>query len=439
MLSSVTIREYGSLAYHGESGGLDFAVIDKHAWCWLKEICLNRTDDQSEFLRLISKGGNECLQVRNYVGVLETPSGLQIEIVPKTTQSGNQNLVETRKLLWKMLARVNKVPWVESEEAHLRTANRPIIEILIYKFLSQVATIVKRGIRNDYIRVQEEQRFLRGRLDVCKQIRRPPSQRHIFDIQYDKYQPNRAENRLIKSALRKSLTWSKTASNQRLARELLFAFDAIPYSDNISRDFSQWRDTRDMVYYRQSKPWCQLILSEQSPFFSTGSWKGISLLFPMEQLFEEYVENQLNQQIERGYSLSAQARGQSLVRHENQDWFALRPDILIRKENKAIVVLDTKWKLIDSRLNDSSSKYQISQSDMYQLFAYGQKYLDGIGDLYLIYPKHAHFERPLAQFEFAKQLRLWAVPYDLESDQILIPDTCDLKNILKHKQWQKVA
>lgn len=439
MSKDITIREYGCLGQYGEPSGLDFSVIDNNSWLWLKDICLNRTDEQSEFVRLISRNGQECLQVRNYVGVLETPSGLQIEILPKIAQSNKQSIEETRALLWKMLSRINEIPWTESEEAHLRTANRPIIEVLIYKFLTQVATIVRRGIRNDYVRIHEEQRFLRGRLDVSRQIRRPPSQRHIFDIQYDKYLPDRAENRLIRSALKKSLGWSKSPSNQRLARELLFAFDGIPYSDNLQRDFSEWRNTRDMIYYQPSKPWCQLILSEQSPFLSSGNWKGVSLLFPMEQLFEKYVAKQLTQQINNRYSLTEQARGQSLVKHLNQDWFALRPDILIRKRNEAIFVLDIKWKLIDSRLSDNKTKYQIAQSDMYQLYAYGEKYINGKGEIFLVYPKHEHFCGPLVQFDYTTDLRLWVIPYDLDSDQLLVPDMCSLREIFKHEKLDHVA
>lgn len=439
MGKDVTIREYGCLGMHGESNGLEYASIDKYAWSWLKDICLNRTGEQSEFLRLVSRNGQECLQIRNYVGVLETPSGLQIEILPKTAQSSKQSVEETRLLLWKMLSRINNIAWTESEEAHLRTANRPIIEVLIYKFLTQVATIVKRGIRNDYTRIQEEQRFLRGRLDVSRQIRRPPSQRHIFDIQYDKYISDRAENRLIHSALKKSLNWSKSSSNQRLARELLFAFDAIPYSGNVQRDFSEWRNTRDMVYYQPCRPWCQLILSEQSPFFASGSWQGVSLLFPMEQLFEKSVAKQLSKLIAESHSLIEQAGGQSLVTHSKQNWFALRPDMLIRKRAESKYVLDTKWKLIDSRLADNKYKYNISQSDMYQLFAYGQKYLDGNGEIFLVYPKHEHFEYPLGPFDYTSDLHLWVIPYDLERDQILIPDSCTMREIFKYKQLIRAA
>ncbi|MCD5997555.1 hypothetical protein KDX38_28945, partial [Pseudomonas sp. CDFA 602] len=74
-------------------------------------------------------------------------------------------------------------------------------------------------------------------------------------------------------------------------------------------------------------------------------------------------------------------------------------------------VLDTKWKRLDS--TSGSKNYGLSQSDFYQLFAYGQKYLGGEGDLVLIYPRRASFQEALPGFEFSAGLRLWVVPFDL--------------------------
>ena len=47
-----------------------------------------------------------------------------------------------------------------------------------------------------------------------------------------------------------------------------------------------------------------------------------------------------------------------------------------------------------------------------QLQAYGQSYLDGQGDVVLIYPKTDAFQHALPVFEFPKSegLRLWVVP-----------------------------
>lgn len=422
------MREYGCLGLSDSASGINYAQIDPITWDWLKALCLSRVKGQKEFLRLISRHGQECLQVRNYVGVLESPAGTQIEILPKITETESQSISKTRSLLWKMLATVHDISWIESEEAHLQTTNRPIFEVLIQKFLQEVNALVKRGIRNDYVRIKETQQFLRGRLNVSKQLRQSPAQQHKFNIEYDKYISDRAENRLLRLALEKALRWSKSSQNQRLARELLFLFDAIPSSPNVRQDFSEWRDSREMIYYQPSKPWCQLILNEQSPFFSSGSWQGVSLLFPMEQLFEKYVGKKLSPQLARRYRLSKQARGQHLVTHSGQNWFALKPDFLIRENGNAKYVLDTKWKRIDSNLSNGKDKYNISQSDIYQLFAYGEKYLEGSGEVFLIYPSHSLFSEPLPPFDFSNDLRLWVVPFDLDSDQLKLHEHCQIQD-----------
>lgn len=58
---------------------------------------------------------------------------------------------------------------------------------------------------------------------------------------------------------------------------------------------------------------------------------------------------------------------------------------------------------------------------MYQLFAYGEKFLNGQGNLFLIYPKHDGFTERLAPFEYKEGLKLHAVPYDL------LEDSCDIQ------------
>jgi hypothetical protein len=61
--------------------------------------------------------------------------------------------------------------------------------------------------------------------------------------------------------------------------------------------------------------------------------------------------------------------------------FALRPDIVINV-NGRIIILDTKWKLLD---NIPKYNYGISQADMYQMYAYAKKY--NTEEVLLLYPK----------------------------------------------------
>jgi 5-methylcytosine-specific restriction enzyme subunit McrC len=95
--------------------------------------------------------------------------------------------------------------------------------------------------------------------------------------------------------------------------------------------------------------------------------------------------------------------------------------LLLRGERQ-VHVLDTKWKLLEEQLCTTEHKYRINQADLYQLFAYGQKYQGGEGDMMLIYPKHPGFLAPLPPFHFDDRLRLWAVPFDLEDGKLVRSD-----------------
>jgi 5-methylcytosine-specific restriction enzyme subunit McrC len=387
------------------------AVTDS-AFTWLQALASQRKKGEQEFLRHHANS----LQVRNFVGVLETPCGTIIEILPKTADTASP--ATDRALLLKMLNVVYKLKPRQSTDASLETHQDSLLEILIARFLQEVSHIVHRGIRSDYVRIKEEAAFIKGRLRIAQQIRQPISRQHYFQIEYDKFLPDRAENRLIKAALRVVSKSSQQMDNQRLARELLFVFDAIPFATQINNDFARWSTQRDMVHYRSVKPWVKLILMRETPWFLQGKWQGVSLLFPMEKLFENYLEIILRRQLLPAYELIPQSTLHSLVKHNDKAMFQLKPDMCIRQGRDTKLVLDAKWK----RLESGADKYGLSQSDFYQLFSYGQKYLSGAGDMLLIYPKTVQFETILPPFHFDEKLTVWAVPFCLERDELLCPD-----------------
>lgn len=102
---------------------------------------------------------------------------------------------------------------------------------------------------------------------------------------------------MIRAALDRVLKWSQSSKNQKLARRLQFSFIEIEASSQYKIDLSRWSKQRDMIYYRQVKPWIELILMTQTPWFMSHKWQGISLLFPMEKLFEAYVGRVLSKQL----------------------------------------------------------------------------------------------------------------------------------------------
>jgi 5-methylcytosine-specific restriction enzyme subunit McrC len=435
---SLAIREYGYIACSdNESNGLDFVSTSPNNFAFLKKLALKSTENKElNAFRLVSRNGHEAVQARNLVGVLRLPDGQQLEILPKIGL-GNETAEQGRQTLLRMLATVYELPNWQSGLASLNTLQQPWLELLITRFLNEAASLIRSGLRQSYQRVETESGFLKGQLRIAAQLRAPLGRAHRFQIRHDQFSTNRPENRLLHSTLIQLLRWSEFPSNQRVCRELLSYFDNIPCSQNINNDLKLWSNGRDMVRYATLRPWIRLILDNQSPIFSSGGWNGISLLFPMEMLFEQFVRIKLSKQIRHPYKLSHQISQRHLTKHNAQNWFQLKPDLMVSSDNGIHVIMDTKWKLIDSKLNNATDKYALKQSDMYQLFAYGKHYLASEGELFLIFPAHAGFFTPLSAFHFMDGLRLWVVPFDISSGQLITGDSdfLSLLSINENFRW----
>ena len=106
----------------------------------------------------------------------------------------------------------------------------------------------------------------------------------------------------------------------------------------------------------------------------------------METLFETYVGKKIRREFtEADISVSLQVKNKYLF--DNPQKFNLKPDIVVYRDNTREIILDTKWK----RLNINQKKnYGISQSDMYQMYAYAKKY--DVNKVVLLYPQNKETE-----------------------------------------------
>jgi len=423
-MNSLTVFEYGKVV-EANDGLCDHAVPSR-VFAWLDSQCRRIDDDAPIWLKHSKFQGQRAVQFANYVGVLRAPCGFQIEVLPKVGEELDDK--RARQLLIDMLRCLNGFRHIKTDSAKLASTRMPLFEVFIKEFLQAVEHVVKRGVRSDYVARQDNLFALRGKLLIAHQIRQNLHRADRFFTEHDEFSPNRPENRLLHTALRQVLSAFVSQDNQRLARELCFVFSDIPESVQIAQDFQRVRLDRGMDYYADALAWARLILEEQSPLTGSGTHLAPSLLFPMEALFEAYVAKHLSKQLAPPFTLKTQARSHYLVRHLMQDWFQLRPDVLICNGNSNLLVLDTKWKLLDVSKDNGRDKYGLSQGDFYQLYAYGQHYLHGRGDLVLVYPKTDAFPGPRPVFDFPKSegLRLWVLPFCLETRRLLLPSSGQL-------------
>lgn len=426
-MSGISIYEFDALAARTpEFAGIEgLHAVPANVFGWLEAQCLRASDKaDAQWLRLTQRHRRRAIQVTSFVGVIRSPDGYQIEVLPKVGKAIGGGVVEARSLLIEMLCCLQGFRHIHTDRAQIMGRHMPLLEIFILEFLRAVERVVKRGLRSEYSGRKGNLFALRGKLLMAPHLRQNISRADRFFTEHEEFSIDRPENRLLHAALRRVLLLSASPANQQLGRELRFVFADVPLLDQTRDDFQRVRLDRGMGHYADALAWARLILDEETPLTGAGRHTAPSLLFPMEALFEAFVAKHLALQVSRPLTLKVQARRHHLVRHRDQNWFQLKPDMLIRDADCDILVLDTKWKLLDGLKANGSEKYGLSQGDFYQLQAYGQSYLDGKGDVILIYPRTSAFNEPLPVFEFPKidGLRLWVLPFCLTSRRLLMSE-----------------
>lgn len=440
----VVIHEFGTLIKEGEGGVF---LNDKEDEVELPELSFNNlwdfilenktSDDLDQVMSVHKKKGREYIKCSRYVGTIQTKDGCTIEILPKIygcSSRSKEDIERARKIFLNMLRHFKDSDSRSFQNANLSTSeNFPILEVYISNYISETEELLRTGIKKNYTKIQENSSFLKGRLFVQKQICKNLTDKTHFQIEYTKYLEDIPQNRLIVSTLNKLLQLIYSNSNKARIYKLLAVFSEIPESSKINSDLQvSLSANRLFASYENLMQWSsQFLLNKGFTTFS-GNHVNQSLLFSAEKLFESYVAALFKSYTRRhpGYDVHTQHKKYFLVdKHNKHGKFQLRPDIFVESTDKSDftayenIILDTKWKIIDE--NKPDKNYFVSISDMYQLYAYGQKY--ALGDAYfydvqprlvLIYPATASFTKELPAFfyeELKKEfgLRLTVCPFNL--------------------------
>jgi len=383
----------------------------------IETFVLSSNDDADQFLKLESRKKQKRLIAKNYVGVIETKDGTVIEILPKIHDLEDEDGKDTRKVFLQMLRYLKDSPYKQMDFSHLKASSMPLMEIFITMFLNELSILIKKGIKHDYIPIAENSGFVKGKIKWAEHINKNIVHKERFYVEFDEYLCDRPENRLIKSTLLLLKRKTKSLRNQKLVSEYSFIFDTVHPSANYISDFAKVKTDRTMKDYERVLSWCKVFLNNETFTNFKGKDIAFALLFPMERIFEDYVAAYIRKNFSDWHVKTQDRRHYLVDKHDGHGKFRLRPDIVMEK-NDEIIVLDTKWKLIDQ--NQPKNNYLISQSDMYQLFAYGKKYERSRNTikLVLIYPHTTNFLIPLNNFEYSnypdeKDLHLSALPFNI--------------------------
>ncbi len=403
MKKPVEIKEFTRIFCEENVRGEDVTTVPKRVFDDLERFLLDFSgadlhSDAADFLKIGSQRyGGKYISVNNYVGVIQTGSGNQIQILPKIDLGSDENSEEersyngiTKRIFLRMIRSLRDIPFKHLDTTNLKTARLPVFEIFIRMYLQEAMILAKKGLRSAYLEREDNLRFYKGKLLVSGHIRQNAAHKERFYMRYDEYDLNRPENKLIKSTLLKLMALSSDNQNQKDIRQLLTYFEFVDPSVNYEKDFSLVKKDRLVKDYEMLLHWSKVFLLDHSFSSFSGRSNSWALLFPMETVFESYVAQELRKVFaDTTWTVSVQDREQWLFDYPRHK-FRLKPDIVITKEDGTKIILDTKWKALS---DNERNNYDISQADMYQMFAYSKKYArsdaEFVGkspDVWLLYP-----------------------------------------------------
>jgi len=331
------------------------------------------------------------LRAGQMVGVLAAP-GCSLEILPKVDRDApDENAPAVRRRLIGLLDLALGLEIGAGASTSIGRGAENLLEILIRIFAERLLAEARCGLPRRYLPHQEDLSVVRGRIDLVRQFTHHAVRPDRLACRYDQLSSDIPLLQIMKAAVRTLRGLSRSPETQRLLDELRFLLadvsdiplGALPWDRvGIDRTNRRWESLHAMASLLVRRDW-------QATGHDRHAQHGISLLFPMNDLFEASVATLLRRAL-AGSGIEVMAQGG--LRYCLGDWradddcsgdhFQTRPDLMLRRRGEIVAIIDTKWKCLAADPLDR--KRGVSQADVYQMMAYARLYR--CDRLMLLYP-----------------------------------------------------
>ncbi|RNJ61697.1 MAG: calmodulin-binding protein [Porphyrobacter sp. IPPAS B-1204] len=383
-MTHLTVHEWGHVRFG------DHGLTRDHAHALHAAACEHPLahDEATNILVL----GRDRIIARQMVGMVSA-KGCSLEILPKVdSDAGAEECDETvRSRLVRMLDVALGLDLDIGDEAAIARQKSTLLEILIDAFATRLLAEVRRGLPRAYIQCEEDLPALRGRLDVTRQFTRNAVRPDRLACRFDQLEADTPLMRIMAAATVFLARHTRSLGTRRKLDELRHALADIPLMPitrlpwqavRIDRTNRRWEALFRLARLLLQRDW-------QATHHQAKAPEGLTLLFPMNDLFEKYVAVLLRRAL-AGSDIEVLDQGGHRAclgtftgQHlENGEVFRTKPDIILRRGREIMAIIDTKWKKLSPDPLDR--KHGVSQADVYQLMAYARLYRTA--ELMLLYP-----------------------------------------------------
>lgn len=239
-----------------------------------------------------------------------------------------------------------------------------LVPALAESLARQAQRAIARGVHQGYVTVDESARTVKGRIRMGDQVARRPGLLMPLEVTYDDFSPDVAENRILRTALRRMAAVPHVpAETLERLRRLDASLDQV---STLSRGepTPRWTPTRLNARYHPALRLSELILQHLSARAANDDLDIASFVVPMWKVFEDFV----------GVALAEALRDAPGVTEEQYKVKMDEPvsgvaathmsvDIVHSVGGRPVFVADAKYKA-------ASMDGQYPNADKYQMLAY---------------------------------------------------------------------
>jgi 5-methylcytosine-specific restriction enzyme subunit McrC len=310
--------------------------------------------------------GNAYLQTGSHVGIVALPENLVLEILPK---AAGKNLLPLLQCAYDVESQIFESQ-VDIKEGST------FLDAIGVLYLNHLENLLTKGLNREYIATQGVKENLRGRWNIQRQIQQESVASTRFTCDYQEYTADNLLNRGVLFAthlLTGLVDNSDLASRLKQRRELLRS--EVPLSPVRAQALQDVILDRTIRHYREIRELATLIIDGlYVDDLRMGERSSYGMLINMNEVFEKVVEHTFRKTVQNKpeWSVEGQATTDELFQ---ESWGPnLRPDVLVKRDGKPVLVADAKWK---------TPKNQPNASDLEQITAYQASYdIPGM----LVYP-----------------------------------------------------
>jgi 5-methylcytosine-specific restriction enzyme subunit McrC len=296
--------------------------------------------------------------------------------------------------------------------------NDDFLTILFRSFIYSAASATRKGLISGYVNREDSLQVLRGRVDFSRQFKNSLGTDFPFQVSYDDFVEDIAENQIIKKALLISLKFGLQDKKLRNnAQNLLYIFKDVT---EVSLAPS-WNPSRLNVHYWNALQLAELIISGNGFHERSGDVQINGFSIDMYKVFEEFVAKQLAQRINGS---ADKIETQKSLPLDVGGVYREKPDVIWYRNGKPFQVMDTKYKK-----PEGETQQRDSLSDLRQVISYAS--LLGLKEAHLIYGVAGNARSIETRQEgitiYTHGLDLGLSPSEIENQLDLLVDRLNLK------------